>query len=394
MGTKSVLDRFRGLDGYAKTLDDFRIKTLTGATVTLVSTFLILILLISEFSVYRSVQMKPSLLVDKSRKEQLGINFNVTFPKLPCYLLSLDVMDISGAHQENINHDIYKVRLDPSGNEISKDKEYELGEKAKKAKSAFESAQADAETPYCGSCYGAEETPDACCNTCESVRQAYIKKSWSFDDPDKIEQCVREGWTEKMKEQAHEGCNVHGYIQVNKVAGNFHITSGESFTSGGMHVHNVHNVPYLEEFDFTHNIHHLSFGEEVSSIVNPLDNADQAAPEGSYQFQYFLKVVGTQFKYLSGKTTFTNQYSVTEHGRGTSRSALRGGSGGLPGVFFNYEISPMLVVYTEFRQSFTHFLTNACTIVGGIFTVAGLIDAVIYRAERSLKKKLELGKTN
>jgi len=37
-------------------------------------------------------------------------------------------------------------------------------------------------------------------------------------------------------------------------------------------------------------------------------------------------------------------------------------------------------------------LTGVCAIVGGIFTVAGMIDGVIYRAERSLKRKIELGK--
>ncbi|ORY07332.1 endoplasmic reticulum-golgi intermediate compartment protein 3-like protein [Basidiobolus meristosporus CBS 931.73] len=388
MGTNSVFDRFRSLDGYAKTLDDFRIKTLTGATVTLVSAFFILLLLGSEYAEYRSVQLKPSLLVDKSRKEKLGINFNVTFPKLPCYVLGLDVMDISGDHQENIGHDIYKTRLDPEGKEISKDKEYDA---AKKAKAAFENSKVDSDAPYCGSCYGAEDTPDQCCNTCEEVRDAYTKKSWNLGNPDDIEQCVREGWTEKMKEQAREGCNVHGFIQVNRVAGNFHITSGESFTSGGMHVHNVFNAPYVKLIDFTHHIHHMSFGEQVSTIVNPLDDVRQSAPEGNYQFQYFLKVVGTQFRYINGVTVYSNQYSVTEHERTTGRPEQ---SAGLPGVFFNYEISPMLIVYTESRHSFTHFLANGCIIIGGIYTVAGLIDAFIYRAERSLKKKMELGKVH
>lgn len=34
------------------------------------------------------------------------------------------------------------------------------------------------------------------------------------------------------------------------------------------------------------------------------------------------------------------------------------GMAGVPGVFFNYEISPMLVVHQETRQSFAHFLTS------------------------------------
>lgn len=57
------------------------------------------------------------------------------------------------------------------------------------------------------------------------------------------------------------------------------------------------------------------------------------------------------------------------------------------------DISPMLITYREERSSFASFLTGVCAIIGGIFTVAGLFDRVVYRAERSLKKKMDLGKT-
>ena len=40
------------------------------------------------------------------------------------------------------------------------------------------------------------------------------------------------------------------------------------------------------------------------------------------------------------------------------------------------------VVFKEKRQSFTHFLTNVCAIVGGVFTVSGLIDAFIYHGSK------------
>ena len=52
----------------------------------------------------------------------------------------------------------------------------------------------------------------------------------------------------------------------------------------------------------------------------------------------------------------------------------------------------MLVRLTEYRHSFTHFLTNVCAIVGGVFTVAGMLDGMLYHSGRVLKKKIELGK--
>lgn len=65
---------------------------------------------------------------------------------------------------------------------------------------------------------------------------------------------------------------------------------------------------------------------------------------------------------------FPSQYSVTSYERDLTSHDMGAkdaqghtashGSAGIPGVFFNYEISPMLVIHTEERQSFAHFLTS------------------------------------
>lgn len=39
---------------------------------------------------------------------------NITFPKLPCELLTLDVMDVSGEQQHGVMHGVNKVRLQPA----------------------------------------------------------------------------------------------------------------------------------------------------------------------------------------------------------------------------------------------------------------------------------------
>ena len=41
---------------------------------------------------------------------------------------------------------------------------------------------------YCGSCYGGVEPESGCCNTCDEVRQSYVSRGWSFNNPDQIEQ--------------------------------------------------------------------------------------------------------------------------------------------------------------------------------------------------------------
>jgi len=55
---------------------------------------------------------------------------------------------------------------------------------------------------------------------------------------------------------------------------------------------------------------------------------------------------------------------------------------------------PNIKKYTESRKSFAHFLTSVCAIIGGVFTVAGILDSFIYHSMRSLKKKVELGKAS
>ncbi|RIB15031.1 endoplasmic reticulum vesicle transporter-domain-containing protein [Gigaspora rosea] len=393
----SVLSQFQNFDAYAKTLDDFRIKTYYGAALTILSTIIIITLLWSEFNEYRVTEIKPELVVDKSRKEKLTINLNITFPKVPCYLLSVDVMDVAGETQNDLTHDIYKTRLDADGTQIHIEKATDIGDPTKDIVKIVNSTDPGGEN-YCGSCYGASPPESGCCNTCDEVREAYIHSGWSFNNPDDIEQCVREGWKDKVAEQSKEGCNVAGSVRVNKVAGNFHLAPGKSFQQNHVHVHDLQ--PFLSDgvqHDFTHEIHHLSFGPKVDGVINPLDGVGGAVTKGHYMFQYFLKVVSTHFYFLNETVIYTNQYSVTQFerdltGKDHTHSHNHNHMSGLPGVFFNYEISPMLIINREESKSFTHFLTGVCAIVGGIFTVAGILDGFIYNAEKTFKKKVELGK--
>lgn len=73
-----------------------------------------------------------------------------------------------------------------------------------------------------------------------------------------------------MQDQKNEGCQVYGFLEVNKVAGNFHFAPGKSFQQSHVHAHNLQSF-YLDNINMTHCIWHLSFGEDYPGIVNPLD---------------------------------------------------------------------------------------------------------------------------
>lgn len=312
---------------------------------------------------------------------------------------------MSGAAQTDLSHDVIKTRLNPDGSVITLE-QLELGDSTKKLSAA---AKALADPDYCGSCYGGDGPESGCCNTCDEVREAYVRKGWSFNDPDGIDQCVKEGWKEKVEKQSHEGCNVAGAVKVNKVIGNFHFAPGSSFSNNAMHVHDI--VGFLTDtskHDFTHHIHHFSFGPqpakgtpEAVKMHNPLDGTNKVVDDGNYMFQYFLKVVSTQFHFFNRPPIFTNQYSVTSHERdltGKHDNNVKGTNmqahshGGVPGLFFTYEISPMLVINREKRETLGHFLTGVCAIVGGVLTLAGIIDGMVYNTQKTLKRKMDMSK--
>ncbi|KAI0018520.1 endoplasmic reticulum vesicle transporter-domain-containing protein [Xylariomycetidae sp. FL0641] len=425
--------RFTRLDAFTKTVEDARIRTTSGGIVTIISLIVVLYLAWGEWSDYRRIVIHPELVVDKGRGERMEIHMNMTFPKLPCELLTLDVMDVSGEQQHGVLHGVKKVRLRPAsqGSGVIDTTALALHSK--------EESAPHLDPDYCGGCYGAPAPSNAekpgCCNTCDEVREAYAQTSWAFGRGEGVEQCQREHYAERLDEQRQEGCRIEGAIRVNKVIGNFHIAPGRSFSNGNMHVHDLKNYwdsPVRHSFE--HHIHQLRFGPQLPEDIvakqaknspwtnhhlNPLDDVKQTTDDPNFNFMYFVKVVPTAYLPLSWSkpssynratdddvwlgslgnafdgSMETHQYSVTSHKRslaGGDDSAeghkeITHARGGIPGVFFSYDISPMKVVNREERaKTFSGFLTGLCAVLGGTLTVAAAVDRGVYEGATRLRK--------
>lgn len=381
------LNRIKQLDAFPKINEDFYSRSMSGGLITILSSIVMLTLFFTELGHFLSPVTKSQLLVDTSSGETLKIYLNITFPNLACSVISLDAMDVSGEQHLDVKHDIFKRRLDSAGRVLEPPKQEKIGGSQAEKPLQKHGGRLEHNETYCGSCYGAEQSDDECCNSCEEVREAYRRKGWGVTNPDMIDQCKREGWLQKIKDEEGEGCNMYGSLEVNKVAGNFHFAPGKSFQQANMHVHDLLAFQ-KESFNVSHKIKELSFGPHFPGVVNPLDGAQrvQMSPTGMYQ--YFIKVVPTVYTDVRGNKIQTNQFSVTEHFRtiefGTARA--------LPGVFFFYDLSPIKVNFDQTKTSFLHFLTNVCAIVGGVFTVSGIIDAFVYHGNKAIQKKRQLNK--
>lgn len=377
----SLLWSLKHFDAYRKPMDDFRVKTLSGGLVTLIATIVIGLLIVMETRQFLSTDVLEHLFVDSTTSdERVHIEFDITFNKLPCNFITVDVMDVSSEAQDNINDDIYRLRLDTDGRNIS--------ETAQKIEINQNKTIAEAtdliQEVKCGSCYGAA-ADGICCNTCEDVKNAYAVKGWQVNI-EEVEQCKNDKWVKEFNEHKNEGCRVYGTVKVAKVAGNFHLAPGDPHQAMRSHVHDLHNLDPVK-FDASHTVNHISFGKSFPGKTYPLDGKVNTENRGGIMYQYYVKVVPTRYDYLDGRVDQSHQFSVTTH-----KKDLGFRQSGLPGFFLQYEFSPLMVQYEEFRQSLASFLVSLCAIVGGVFAMAQLVDITIYHSSRYMKSRIAGGK--
>ena len=55
-----------------------------------------------------------------------------------------------------------------------------------------------------------------------------------------------------------------------------------------------------------------------------------------------------------------------------------GAADSMPAIYFRYELSPVTVQFTKYYETTWHFLVELCAILGGVFTISGLIDSFLY----------------
>lgn len=339
MGVKQVL---KNLDAFPRAEEHLLQKTQSGAVVSIAGLVIMATLFLHELTYYISTYTVHEMAVDLKRGETLPIHINISFPSLPCQVLSVDAIDMSGKHEVDLDTNIWKLKLNKDGMIIGTEYLSDLVEKGHTAHG-----------------HGNET--------------AHHEKSHLDRFDEEAESMIK-----KVKESlAHgEGCRIYGVLDVQRVAGNFHIS---------VHGLNIFVAQMIFEgashVNVSHVIHDLSFGPKYPGLHNPLDDTHRILPGASGTFKYYIKIVPTEYKYISKEVLPTNQFSVTEY-----FSPMNEYDRTWPAVYFLYDLSPITVTIKEERRSFLHFITRLCAVLGGTFALTGMLDRWMYRFLEAVTK--------
>lgn len=261
----------------------------------------------------------------------MHINIDIDLKKVPCHILSVDVEDVVGSHIVDFEGELYKRVIDENG------KIYEVLDAKDRA------------------------------HDTKTVLEKTIK---DLDDK--------------------KGCNLKGNIIVNKIDGNFHISS-HAYGEAVMNLYAQRRM-----LDFTHQINFLSFGEQeniskIGQIINgynmhPLDKFGESShPKdlgGHFHNTftvYHLDI--TPAKYIISEE---ESYEASEYTYSTQTINTHG----MPAIYVKYNLSPLVIAYNVTLTPFLVFLVRVWAVIGGVYTVASVFDTLFYPREKKKKEEV------
>eukprot|EP00873_Tetraselmis_striata_P017842 jgi/Tetstr1/438106/TSEL_026729.t1 len=189
------------------------------------------------------------------------------------------------------------------------------------------------------------------------------------------------------------GCGMAGFVLVKKVPGTLMFVArspGYSFDHATMNMSHVTHAfmfggwLYGAKYRTMARMHpggiEKFWGDKMIKDQYFISTNDHSTHE------HYLQVIHNTYRPLGGNKA--NQADVYEY---TVHSHTYTNTDEIPAAKFAYTLSPMQVVVEEHRQAFYKFVTTMCAIIGGVFTVAGMLDSGVYTVA-NLAKKVELGK--
>eukprot|EP00667_Euglena_gracilis_P009325 EG_transcript_9471 len=403
---RPIFKKFSRLDVYARPSAEVQRRSAVGGAISLAAVAVLTFLLVTEVFHYAmgTDAYHDQLAVDMGITPKVPVNFDINFPAMQCHDLNLDVLDSTGAQENSVRADLYKVPLDHRGRRAFTGTFRSVPFTHKGNPVALDPKDDPGSPSFCGKCYieptgkrywveklgrpfrhrgGPDQDPDPdCCNSCQEVMAMYDKHGLPRPPEEEVEQCLHHLFLK------NPGCNLHGTLHLQKVKGNFHFAPGQavdgnllgvSLGASAPHVH-AFNPAAIMRFNASHEIVHLSFGDaEVRrlnrrGVVFPLDGHRFTSPAGSQTLvKYFIKVVPTTYQIGSGPVGRSYEFAVTKHSKVYAGQFLTSSIG----IFFVYDFHPIKIAHKFRRPHFLHFLVKLSGLIGGLFVVTGMLDGVV-----------------
>jgi Endoplasmic reticulum vesicle transporter/Thioredoxin len=176
-------------------------------------------------------------------------------------------------------------------------------------------------------------------------------------------------------DEEHPGCQIHGWIMVDRVPGNFHIQARSNHHELVSHMTNL-----------SHIVHHLSMGEPMANRL--IENGKTDVPDsvqakftpmrdnvylttGLHEaYHHYLKVVTTDIEGLaSARGRKLKAYQIVQSSQLTIYHEDE-----IPEAKFIYDLSPIAVQYRKEGRHWYDYMTSVMAIIGGAFTVLSILD--------------------
>jgi hypothetical protein len=303
------------------------------------------------------------------RHDLFRLTFDVAFPSMPCHALHVDTLDASGEASSDARGgqhgragagggtkgaaragEVHKIRLGPDGAPI--------------------------------------RAPEYVAPSHDHLRAGgFVLAAPAVDGPS----------LDAAFDQ-NEGCQVRGWLAVQRVAGSLRFTphledymatrAARSQLAGALQAelaragaegfgkmmlpHVLRLTPDFHRLNMSHAVHHLSFGPATrSSPPNPLDGAVRGGPETG-TWRYFARVVPVDDR-TAHPPTRTAAYSLGEH-----FAPLKPAAPLMPSVSLLYDVAPLAVTLAPDAPPFHVALVRWVAVAGGVRAVAAFVDRAAH----------------
>jgi len=182
------------------------------------------------------------------------------------------------------------------------------------------------------------------------------------------------------------GCIVTGSLRVKRVPGNFHIEPRSKHHNFDPRATNLsHVVNSLEvgnplPMGITKAVQRVATDEFMRS--DPLRGNVYVNYRKHQAYHHHLKVVPTDIEI---PTTWRGKNEVRMYNLLSESQINNYEEDAVPEARFSYDFSPMVVNVAKKGKRWYEFLTSLCAIIGGTFTILGLIDAVLVKVFKPKK---------